>query len=235
MSLRLRDYADNTDRMQAMMDLPRAPVIVDARETFDPAQAVGADMDDGAVTLPGAQYPAVGTVALATCIGVIAHNPVTKATGIVHVVSDGAESYPSATSQQSLEQMLSSVSGADGSPIEARIIGGHIGSTLQDGILNHIADMLAEYDATLLSADTKGKPGPKNVAVHSARWDEGIIRGGVDMVDFMGDPDTGGMAEMIRQRQECVDLDDMTWLPQSPNALVYDATKSDGPDLEHSL
>lgn len=235
MSLRLRDYIDNTDRMQAMMDLPRAPVISDAKETFDPAQAVGADMDDGAVTLPDTQYPAVGTVALATCIGVIAHNPDTKATGIVHVVSEGAESYPSAASQQSLEQMLTSVSGGDRSPIEARIIGGHIGGNLQDGILNHIADMLAEYDATLLSADMKGKPGPKNVAVHSARWDEGIIRGGVDMVDFMGDPDTGGVAEMIRQRQESVDLDDMTWLSQSQNALVYDATKSDGPDLEHSL
>jgi len=235
MSVRLRDYTDNRERMQALMDLPRAPVIEDARETFDPAQAVGVDMNDGAVTLPDAEYPAVGTVALATCIGVIAHNPATKATGIVHVVSEGAESYPSEASQESLEHMLNSVSGGYGQPIEARIVGAYIGADLQDGILNHIADMLAEYDATVLTADMKGKPGPKDVAVHAARWDEGIIRGSVDMVNFMGDPDTGGIPEMVRQRQQCLDLEGMSWLGSRPGGLVYDATKSDGPEPEHSL
>ncbi len=235
MGVRLQDYDDKSARMQALMALPKAPYIADAQQSFDPATAAAVEMHDGGVTVPNAAYPAVGTVALTTCIGVFAHNPQTKATGLVHVVSDGAEEHPSPASQMSLEQMLNSVQGDTDHSIEVRIVGAHIGGALQDGILNHIADLLSEYDAHVLSADVKGKPGPKDVAVDSSRWDAGLIRGGADMVDFLHDPDTGGVGEMMIQRKQCVDLSDMTWFSVKSNALAYDATKDQNPHPEPEI
>lgn len=235
MSVRLQDFTDKKERMAAIMDLPKAPYIEDAPESFDPSEAVAVEMHDGAVTNPDAQYPALGTVALLTCIGVIAHNPVTKATGLVHVVSDGVEEYPSPDSAESLNQMLANVKGEVGSFIETRIVGAHMGGEMQNGILNVIMDTLSEYDAVVLSADVKGKAGPKNVAVDAARWDEGLVRGSVDMVDFMNDPQAGGMVEMIRQRSAVVDLSNMVEIPNRDSALVYNSIKNDDLGIRHEI
>ena len=236
MSVRLREYQDKEARLAALMDLPKAPYIKDAVQTFDPASAVAVEMNDGAVTLPGAEFPALGTVALATCIGVIAHNPTTKATGLVHIVSDGIKSHPTLASETSLRDVLHSVRGDLDEPIEVRLIGAYMGGRMQDGMINHIADLLDAFDAIVLSADLKGKPGPRNVAVDSSRWTEGLIRGNSDQADFMNDPSTGGFAEMIRQKQNSVDLENgMTWLPFQEYHLIYDATKNDLSSVEDTL
>lgn len=234
MSLRLRDYTDNTDRMQAMMDLPKAPYIKDAKQVFDPAEAVAIDMDDGGVTLPDAQYPAVGTIRLSTCIGVMAHNPNTKATGLVHVSMDGTNPRPSAASEKSLKQMMDSVKGGMDIEVEVRLVGANRGLEFQHGIMNTLLDFLAEYDAVVLSADVMRKAGPENVAVHAAYWDEGLIRGGADVLDRTN-AQSGGFEALIMQRMESVDLTEMTQLPISQTDLIYDATRSDGHDLDHTL
>ncbi len=235
MSIRLQDFTDKEERMAALMDLPKAPYIEDAPDSFDPGRAVAVEMHDGAVTLPDAEYPALGTVALLTCIGVAAHNPISKATGLVHVVSDGVEEYPSPDSEASLKHMLASVKGGMDTEIEVRLVGAHVGGEMQNGILNEIMDILSEYNSVILSADVKGKAGAKNIAIDSSRWSEGIIRGSVDMVDFMNDPDAGGMVEMIRQRQMVVDLHDMVELSTSGNILIYDATKFEGLDYQPQI
>ena len=232
----LNDYGneqgDTDRRMQAIMALPKANYIEDARQTFDPQNAVAVDMHEGGVTMPDAQFPALGTVALATCIGVTAHNPQTKATGLCHVVSDGVESYPSPSSQASLTAMLNKVKNGMDTQIEVRLVGAHIGGELQNGIINHIADLLSDYDAVILSADIKGKPGPLDVAVDSNRWSDGLIRGKTDVVDMRDNPDA--WAEKHKQAQSCVDLSDMVYL-NNDSDLVYDATELPSNDLDVTL
>jgi len=235
MSVRLQDFTDKKERMAAIMNLPKAPYIEGAPESFDPSEAVAVEMHDGAVTNPDAQYPALGTVALSTCICVVAHNPITKATGLVHIVSDGVEEYPSPDSDDSLIHMLNGVKGGMGTELEVRLVGAHIGGEMQNGILNVIMDTLSEYDAVILSADVKGKAGPKDVAVDTARWGEGLVRGSIDMVDFMNDPQAGGMVEMIRQRSAVVDLSNMAEIPAKYSALVYNSSNSDDLDYQPEI
>ena len=227
------DKSDIERRMQALMDLPKATYIEDARQTFDPKTAVAVDMHEGGVTLPDAQFPALGTMALATCLGVIAHNPQTKATGLCHVVSDGVEPRPSPDSQLSLTAMLSNVKNGMNEQIEVRLVGAHIGGDLQDGIINNIVDFLADYDAVILSADIKGKPGPSAVAVVSHRWDDGLMRGKVDAIDIRGNPDA--MVDQIKQARTCVDLNNMVYLADNGKDLIYDATVGHPSGLDMSL
>ncbi len=230
MSVNLQDYTNTEERMQALMDLPKASFMKDARDTFDPSGAVAVEMNEGGVTSTNAEYPALGTMSLATCIGVAVHNPLTKATGLVHVVSEGSLSQMSSESVKSLRAVLNNVHQGDGSLMEARLVGAQMGGSMQDGILNEIIDMLAEYDASILSFDVKGKPAPMHIAIDSARWEEGLVRGGSDSVDFLHDPETGGVEEMLRQKRNSVNLDDMVWLGASHDVLVYNGTEQDVPD-----
>lgn len=233
----LNDYGNNADdidrRMQALMDLPKATYIEDARQTFDPQTVVSVDMHEGGVTLPDAQFPALGTMALATCLGVMAYNPQTKATGLCHVVSEGIESYPSAASQASLTAMLNKVKNGMDTHVEVRLVGAHIGGDLQNGMINNVVDFLSNYDAVILSADIKGKPGPSAVAVDANRWGDGLIRGKVDAIDIRKNPDA--MVDQIKQARTCVDLDNMVHLADNGKDLVYDATAIRSYDLDVTL
>lgn len=223
------DEGDVERRMQALMDLPKATYIEDARQTFDPQTAVAVEMHEGGVTLPDAEFSALGTTALATCLGVMAHNPQTKVTGLCHVTSDGIEPRPSPDSQMSLTAMLNKVKNGMDTAVEVRLVGAHIGGDLQDGIINHIVDFLADYDAVILSADIKGKPGPSAVAVVSHRWDDGLMRGKIDAIDIRDNPDA--MVDQIKQARSCVDLDNMVYLADNGKDLAYDATEKWGYDL----
>ncbi|PCJ98645.1 MAG: hypothetical protein COA45_07980 [Zetaproteobacteria bacterium] len=233
----LKDYGNDKGdidlRMQALMALPKATYIEDARQTFDPQTAVAVDMHEGGVTLPDAQYPALGTTALATCIGVVAHNTQTKATGLCHIVSDGIASHPSLDSQVSFAAMLNKVKNGMDTQIEVRLVGAHMGGEMQNGIINHIVDILSDYDAVILSADIKGKPGPMEVAVDSSRWDDGLMRGKTDVVDLRNNPNA--LIEKLEQTQSCVDLDQMVRLPDNGNDLIYDATAAQSCDLDITL
>ncbi len=220
-------------RMKFLMMLPKATYIEDARETFDPKSAVMIDMHEGGVTSPDAQYPALGTVALATCIAVIAHNPQTKATGMCHVVSDGVEPQPSNDSQASLISMLNKVKNAMDTNIEVRLVGAHMGGDLQNGIINNLMDTMSDYNAVILSADIKGKPGPSAVAVDVSRWSDGLIRGKADAIDIRDNPDA--FAEMSKQSLSCVDLNEMVRLPDSGKDLIYDSTSTYSNDFEITL
>lgn len=230
MSVNLQDYTNTEERMQALMDLPKASFMKDAREHFEPSSAAAVEMSEGGVTSPDAEYRALGTMSLATCIGVAVHNPLTKATGLVHVVSEGSLSQMSSESVKSLRAVLNSVHQGEGDPMEARLVGAQMGGAMQDDILNEIVDMLAKYNVSVLSFDVKGKPAPMHIAVDSACWEDGLVRGGSDASDFLHDPDTGGVEEMIRQKRNSVNLDDMVWLGATHDLLVYDGTKQDAPD-----
>lgn len=207
------------------MQLPKADYIEDARSTFEPKSAVFVDMHEGAIVTPNSQYAAIGTNSLATCIGFTVHNPVTKATGLCHLVSDGIKPRLSDDSENSLIHVLNSVKAGMDVELEVRMLGAYFGEDLHDGMINQILDIASDYNIIVLSADLKGKAGPKGFAVDSNRWDEGMIRGGADMVDFMNDPSTGGIVEMMKQKGYSVDLTEMTTVRFDPTKpLIYDGT-----------
>lgn len=235
MSVNLRDFKDNEKRMAALEALPKADYAPNVVERYDAKDIVGVDMYEAGVVDNRGDFSVIGTTALATCIGVAVHNPKTKATGVCHVVGDGARSYPSPDSEDALVAMLKNASGPDYEPLEARLVGAHMGGELNNDFLNRIYDLLAEFDTTVLSADVKGKPGPKDFAVDAANWEQGLIRGSVDMVDFRADPNTGGFAEMIKQKMESVDLTNMRYFETGANNLVYSVSPQSTPAPGYEL
>ncbi len=209
------------------MRLPQTDYITDAPKTFDPEGAVSVEMHEGAIVTPSSKYTAVGTNSLITCIGFAVHNPVTKVTGLCHLVSDGIKSQLSTDSKDSLLGVLNGVkSGMNNVELEVRMLGARVGDDMHDGMINQILDITSDYNALVLSADLKGKGAPKGFVVDCNRWDEGVIRGGVDMVDFTNDKSTERVAEMIAQGRQSVDLNDMTVLDPIPGQiLIYDGTR----------
>ena len=218
------DLDHRKESIRDLMALPKADYIADARDTFYAKDALSVGMHEGAIVAPNSKYTSAGTNSLLTCIGVAVHSPATKATGLCHLVSDGIEACLSEDSENSLIQVLNGVKAGMDTELEARMLGA-IGGDMNDGLINQILDIASPYNVTVLSAELKGKDAPKGFAVDCERWDEGLIRGGADMVDFMNDPYTGGFEEMIRQKKQSVDLGEMT-VPDfdQDKMLIYDAT-----------
>jgi len=221
MGVNIKSFSDRARRMNELMQLDGAPYIKDAKESFDPDLAVGLEMTEGGVTNPKSEYPLLATTSVATCMAVFVHNPKTDATGLVHIVENGVSSFPDNPSVNSLVEIIDQVSKpksdvgylrnmwSRNDKLEARIVGPNVGGDLSNPFINNVLDILSQYNISILSADFKSKAGPRNIAVDSSRWGDGLIRGTVDSVDFFRDNDIKKAELYIKQTREVVDLDNL--------------------------
>lgn len=229
MKVRLKDIEAGTDRIGVLLDLQPAVYIQDARTRIDPAKIAAVGMEWAAVTAPDADYPALGTDNLATCMGIAVHNPHTKATGLAHLAQEGASTDLSEESRLSLLAMLDKLRGSGGA-LEARIVGPNTGGFLAEEFADNVADILEEYDVAVLSADFGSKAGMTAFAVHSGMWEEGLIRGKVTAAQILNAHAAGGKPAADKLFAEIVNLERMSVAPApSSGHLAYDGLKERQP------
>lgn len=179
MALNIKEYFfDKSFRMQALMGLPPGQYIKNASENFDPSRSLYVDMYEAAITTAYSKYPTLGTTSLTTCMGVAAHNAANGLTGLAHLVQQEGGFELSIESEKSLSAMLNQLRGET---IQVRLIGPSIGGSLAYPFIDNVADILAEYDAYILSADFGVKQSTRDVAVDSSRWNEGLIKVKIDL------------------------------------------------------
>lgn len=220
MTVRLKDFSDNDQRMKALLELPPSSFVQNARTRIDPSRVVYVDMDCAAVTAPGATYEVLGTDSLATCMGLAVHNTETGATGLTHLSQEGASNDISVAGSDSLITMLNQVRGTGGL-LEARIIGPNIGWPLNEEFIDEVLDILEGYDVHVLSADFAHKKGLSVVATHAGLWNEGLIRGRVHTAEVMNAHAQGEEAK-VRLFAEVVNLERMgVRVHPSPDGLAY--------------
>ncbi len=203
--------------MTALMALPGSSYIPDAAEIFNPKQTAEIGLNFAGVTMPQSCYPALGTMGLTSSMAVIAHNPVTQATGLAHLTHEGRLEALSATGEEALREMLTKVGGEN---IGIRLVGPQLRGPVVDGFINNVLDILSEYDADILSADFRGKESPHSIAVHAGKWEEGLVRGSVNVFSHAVKGTKG--ADMKRRRSETVSLAGMVRLEhKNDTRIVY--------------
>lgn len=218
MTVDIRSFElDRYGRMTALMELPATPYVQDATNSFDPGQAAEVGLNFAGVTLPHGSYPALGTTGLTSSMAVIAHNPVTRATGLAHLTHEGRLEALSATGEEALREMLTKIGGQN---IQVRLVGPQLRGPVVDGFINNVLDILSEYDASILSADFRGKESPHSVAVHAGKWEEGLVRGSVNVFSHAAKGTKG--EDMKRRVSETVSLAGMVHLEhKNDTRIVY--------------
>ena len=203
------------DIFETVRGLPKTPYISPAEMKVAPEKVLIVDMGQAAVTSPQSVRPVLATFALATCIGVAVHNPRTKDTGLTHLVVD-SEDYDTLSRQSDfvLRRMIDAVRGDVQAPIEARIIGPHMGDSR--ALMQEIIGKLHEGGARIISADFGAKGGPRSFAVDPASWDKGLLRGSIDSVDIR---DTTPEAIHAQARQSHAFIEDLNF---NPPGISYD-------------
>lgn len=207
--------------MAALMSLAPCNYIANPKEIFDPAKAVSIGMNRAGVTYPESAYPALGTENIASCMGLAVHCPATGATGLAHLAQqEGQHLTLSKAGERTLRAMLNEMRGEN---FEARIFGPKIRGVLADDFIDDVVDVLAEYKANILSADFRGKETPSKVAVHAALWNQGVIRGSINVFDLIS---KGAKSPDIqRQLSEMVNLDNMAMVGMAGEELVYNGRR----------
>lgn len=228
MPVRLEDIEGGQERIAAFAGLPKGAFMPDAKTRIAPETIAAVGMEWAAVTGPDAKYPALGTENLATCMGLAVHNPLTKATGLAHLAQDGASTEVGEESRLSLITMMDRVA-QGGGPLEVRMVGPNMGGYLAAEFVDNVAELLEGYDVTVLSADFGAKPGISAFAVHSAMWDQGLIRGKVTMSEIMSASAEGGKDAVARLHAENVNLEKMSAPGSSSPHMAYDGLSELGP------
>ncbi len=231
MPVRLDDIEGGKERIAAFVDLPKAAYMPDAKTRIDPQTVAAVGMEWAAVTGPDAKYPALGTENLATCMGLAVHNPRTKATGLAHLAQDGASTEIGEESRLSLITMMDRVA-QGGGPLEVRMVGPNVGGYLAAEFVDNVAEILEDYDVTVLSADLGDKAGMSAVAVHAGMWDQGLIRGKVTMSEIMSASAEGGKDAVAKLHAQYVNLEKMSIPGRSSGHLAYDGLSESGPAPE---
>lgn len=223
---------DVSGRLKALMDLPPSGYIKDAAKVFDPTQALEIGLNFAGVTTQQSPYPALGTTGLTSSMAVIAHNPVTQATGLAHITHEGRLEALSATGEDALREMLTKVGGQN---IQVRLVGPQLRGPVVDGFINDVLDVLAQYDAQVVSADFRGKESPHSVAVHAGLWNQGLVRGALSVFNHSaGAIKQGG--EMKRRLSEVVPLKGMVKMPHATNSrIVYNGANAEQSAPEPAL
>lgn len=231
MPVTLEDIEGGEKRIAALADLPKGAYVQGAKTRIAPETIASVEMEWAAVTGPDAKYPALGTENLATCMGLAVHNPRTKATGLAHLAQDGATTNLGEESRLSLITMMDRVA-QGGGPLEVRMVGPNVRGYLADEFVDNVAEILKEYDVTVLSADFGPKAGMIAFAVHSAMWDQGLVRGRVPLADILHANTNGGKDAVAKLHAECVNLEKMSPPGRSSGHLCYDGLSEAGPAPE---
>lgn len=229
MPVKLDDIEGGTERIAAFAGLPKGAYMPDAKTRIAPETIAAVGMEWAAVTGPDAKYPALGTENLATCMGLAVHNPRTKATGLAHLAQDGASTDLGEESRLSLITMMERVA-QGGGPLEVRMVGPLIGGYLAAEFVDNVAEILEDYDVTVLSADFGDKPGISAFAVHSAMWDRGLIRGKLNLSEIMSASAEGGKDAVAKLHAEIVNLEKMSTPGSSSPHMAYDGLSEPRPE-----
>ncbi len=209
---------DRQSRLAALMALPATPYIPNAAKIFNPKQTAEIGLNFAGVTMPQSRYPALGTTGLTSSTAVIAHNPVTQATGLAHLTHEGRLEALSSTGEEALREMLTKVGGQN---TQVRLVGPQLRGPVVDGFINNVLDILSEYEADILSADFRGKESPHSIAVHAGNWKEGLIRGSLSVFNHSASAIKKG-EEMKRRLSEVVPLAGMVRLEhKNDSRIVY--------------
>ncbi len=181
------------------------------RADVDVSSIMAVEMDQAAVTYADAPNPALGTQALVTCLGIFVYNANNQALGLCHLTQEhGAPEIWSREGMDELRKMLSMVSSDENHKLEARLVGmNSCGvSDMSKDLVNDILQELDQHDCTVISADILKKPGPGDVAADARAWDQGLMRGNIDRVDFFAMEN--GRNEMYQQSRHVIDLSQMS-------------------------
>lgn len=227
MSLIIAELSNNRqNRMDALMGLPTTPYVQNADQILSPEQTVRIGFNYAGIAYENSFYQSLGAKSLSSSMAVIACNEGSGGVGLAHLTHAGNPHALSDAGEEALRLMMTRIGG----PLaKVRIVGPNLRGPSVDGFINDVLDVLAEYDAQVLSADFRGKESVHSVAVHAGAWSEGLVRGSVNVFSPLAKGTSG--AEMTRRIHEMVNLEGMIHLPNTTGGRIV---CSGGDTLEYA-
>jgi hypothetical protein len=225
-SIQSGEYRNLDQLIDALTALPPAPYIANAARDFDPSQGFEINMGCAGITRADSARPILGTMGLASCMGVVIFNPEQKTGGIAHLSqAEDDHVHLSKDSEKALKSLLAAARGDSGDrKLEVRISGPVQSGELGDIFIKDVLRVLNETpNLTFLSADFRGKDYPTAVGIDTRRWDEGLLKGKSTAVSSPRDDLREVARRIVEGARGAVDIDSLPAAPGYNAGRLFDA------------